>query len=91
LYRRAENILAAMLAAMFVAFLLQIALRYLTSWSTGWTNELSAILWVWLVLFGAAFVIRESEEIRFDLIYGAVRRKTQRIMLLVAALGLIAL
>ena len=29
-------------------------------------------MWLWLVLFGAAFVVRESEEIRFDIIYGAV-------------------
>lgn len=91
LYRRAENILAAMLAVMFVAFLLQIAMRYLTNWSTGWTNELSAILWVWLVLFGAAFVIRESEEIRFDLIFGSVGPTARRVMLALAALGLIGL
>lgn len=91
LYRRAENLLAAMLITMFGAFLLQIALRYLTSYRTGWTSELSAMLWIWLVLFGASFVIREEEEIRFDLIYGAVRRDAQRTMFLVAALGLIIL
>jgi TRAP-type C4-dicarboxylate transport system permease small subunit len=90
-YRRAENLLAAMLAAMFFAFLLQIALRYLTSYPTGWTSELSAMLWIWLVLFGAAFVVREEEEIRSDLIYGAVGAKAQRIMFLFAAAGLIAL
>jgi TRAP-type C4-dicarboxylate transport system permease small subunit len=91
LHRRAENVLAAMLGAMFVAFLLQIGFRYLTDWSTGWTSELSVMLWIWLVLFGAAFVTRESEEIRFDLIYGAAGRKAQRIMLLLASIGLIAL
>ncbi len=91
LYRRAENILAAMLAVMFVSFLIQIALRYLTSYRTGWTAELSVVLWIWLVLFGAAFVTRESEEIRFDLVYSAVGRKTQRLMLLLASIGLIAI
>ncbi len=29
-------------------------------------------MWIWLVLWGAAFVVRESEEIRFDLIYAPV-------------------
>ncbi len=38
----------------------------------GWTHEVSVILWVWLVLWGAAFVVSEREEIRFDIIYGAV-------------------
>ncbi len=41
LYRRAENVLAAMLAVMFFAFLLQIVFRYVLNWPTGWTNELS--------------------------------------------------
>ncbi len=91
LHRRAENVLAAMLGVMFLSFLLQIAFRYLTSWSTGWAGELSSILWIWLILFGAAFVIREEEEIRFDLVYGAMGVQTKRFMLLLAGLALIAL
>ncbi|HLT76919.1 MAG TPA: TRAP transporter small permease subunit, partial [Ferrovibrio sp.] len=70
LYRRGENVLAAMLVGMFAVFLLQIAFRYLLNLPIGWTNEVSTVLWIWLVLWGAAFVIREEEEIRFDLIYG---------------------
>jgi TRAP-type C4-dicarboxylate transport system permease small subunit len=91
LYRRAENILAAMLGAMFAAFLLQIAFRYLLNFPIGWTNEISVVLWLWLVLFGAAFVLREEEEIRFDLLYAAVRPGTRRIMMLLAAGGLLIL
>jgi len=91
LYRRAENVLAAMLALMFAAFVLQIAFRYLFNLSTGWTNEVSLILWIWLVLWGAAFVVREEEEIRFDLIYTAIGPKAQRVMLLLAACSLIFL
>ena len=91
LRRRAENALAAMLATMFVAFLLQISFRYLLGLSTGWTNELSSVLWVWLVLFGAAFVVREEEEIRFDLVYAAVGAGPRRVMALLAALALIVL
>ena len=71
LYRRAENVLAAMLAVMFAAFILQIVFRYLLNWPTGWTNEISVMLWIWLVLWGAAFVVREEEEIRFDLFYAS--------------------
>ena len=71
LYRRAENLLAAMLAAMFGAFLLQIVFRYLLNLPIGWTNEISVVLWIWLVLWGAAFVVREEEEIRFDLFYAS--------------------
>ena len=35
----------------------------------GWTDELSLIIWIWLVLWGAAFVVRENDEIRFELLY----------------------
>jgi TRAP-type C4-dicarboxylate transport system permease small subunit len=88
---RAENVAAAMLAAMFAAFLIQIAFRYLAGFPTGWTHELSVMLWIWLVLWGAAFVVSEREEIRFDLLYGAVGPGARRAMLIVSAIALIAL
>ena len=91
LARRAENLLALMLAAMFVAFLLQIGFRYLGGFPIGWTHEVSVILWVWMVLFGAAFVVSEREEIRFDIFYGAVGAKTRRVMCLITAVALVAL
>jgi TRAP-type C4-dicarboxylate transport system permease small subunit len=91
LSRRAENVLAAMLAVIFVAFLLQIAFRYLLGLPIGWTHEVSVILWVWLVLWGAAFVVSEREEIRFDIIYGSVGPRARRIMAIVTAFALVAL
>lgn len=91
LYARAENVLAAMLAVMFVAFLLQILFRYVLNWPTGWTNELSAVLWIWIVLWGAAFVLTEQEEMRFDLIYASVGPRTRGTMFLICAASLIIL
>lgn len=91
LYRRAENFLAAMLGAMFVVFLLQIGFRYLLNLPIGWTNEASVVLWIWIVLFGAAFVLGEREEIRFDLFYSAASSRTRRLMALAAAAGLLTL
>lgn len=91
LYRRAENLLAAMLATMFAAFILQIVFRYLLNLPIGWTNEISVVLWIWIVLFGAAFVVREEEEIRFDLIYAAVGNRARRVMFLVSAAALVVL
>lgn len=91
LYKGAEFILTAMLAVMFFAFLFQIVARYLLNWPTGWTNELSAVLWIWLVLWGAAFVVTEREEMRFDLFYAAVGPKVRRIMFLISAAALLVL
>jgi TRAP-type C4-dicarboxylate transport system permease small subunit len=91
LARRAENVAVAMLAAMFLAFLLQIVFRYLLDLPIGWTHELSAILWIWLVLWGASFVITEREEIRFDILYGAVGPGARRVMCIITAVALVAL
>lgn len=91
LRRRAENVLALMLAVMFLAFLLQIVSRYVLNWPIGWTSELTVIMWIWMVLWGAGFVVREDEEIRFDLIYGAVGGRTRRIMAIVTAVAILVL
>lgn len=80
-----------MLAAMFIAFIIQIAFRYLLNLPIGWTHEISVVLWIWLVLFGSAFVVREREEIRFDLVYGAADDGSRRIMGVVTAAALIVL
>jgi TRAP-type C4-dicarboxylate transport system permease small subunit len=91
LARRAENVAAAMLGGMFAVFILQIVFRYLLNLPIGWTHEISVILWLWLVLWGAAFVVRESEEIRFDIIYGAVGGNLRRGMTIVTAVALVLL
>ena len=91
LRRRAENIAAGLLAVMFIAFILQIVFRYFLNFPIGWTSELSVITWLWLVLWGAAFVVKESEEIRFDLIYGAAGRRTRRVMGIIIGISIVIL
>jgi TRAP-type C4-dicarboxylate transport system permease small subunit len=91
LRRRAENVAATLLATMFLAFIVQIAFRYLLNFPIGWTAELSTATWIWLVLWGAAFVVREDEEIRFDIIYGSVGPRARRIMAVTVAAALVVL
>jgi len=91
LRRRAENFAAALLAAMFVAFIVQIVFRYFLNFPIGWTSELSVITWLWLVLWGAAFVVKEGEEIRFDLIYGAAGRRTRIVMGIITGISIVVL
>ena len=91
LRRRAENVAAAMLAVMFAAFVIQIVFRYFFNLPTGWTTELTVVAWLWLVLWGSAFVLGEKEEIRFDLIYSAVRPRVRIGMAIVCALAIIGL
>ena len=89
LHARAENLLAAMLAVMFTVFILQIFFRYIVNLPVGWTHEISVIMWLWMVLFGTAFVVRDSEEIRFDILYSAVSDRWRRILVVTSAAILI--
>ncbi|SON55678.1 TRAP-type C4-dicarboxylate transport system, small permease component [Hartmannibacter diazotrophicus] len=91
LRRRAENVAAALLAAVFISFILQILFRYVLAWPVGWTIEVSTLAWMWLVLWGAAFVVTERDEIRFDIIYGAVPDRVRRGFAVVTGLALILL
>ena len=91
LRRGAEGIAAGLLAAMFAAFIVQIVFRYFLNFPIGWTSELSVITWLWLVLWGAAFVVKESEEIRIDLVYGAVGRRMRRAMGIITGLSIVVL
>ncbi|HMB75347.1 MAG TPA: TRAP transporter small permease subunit [Kiloniellaceae bacterium] len=91
LQKRAENIAVALLATVFICFILQILFRYVLGLPVGWTLEVSTLAWMWLVLWGAAFVVRERDEIRFDIIYGGVSRRMRRGFAVVTALALIAL
>lgn len=91
LARRAENVAAMLLAVMFCAFVAQIVLRYVFNLPTGWTTELTVVAWLWLVLWGSAFVVRERDEIRFDLLSAAVGRRTRIAMAAAAAVAVIVL
>jgi TRAP-type C4-dicarboxylate transport system permease small subunit len=91
LRRRAEDIAAGLLAVMFVAFIVQIVFRYFLNFPIGWTSELSVIAWLWLVLWGAAFVVKESEEIRFDILHGSAGPRTRRAMGIVTGVAIVVL
>ncbi|HEX6529030.1 MAG TPA: TRAP transporter small permease subunit [Burkholderiales bacterium] len=91
LVRRAENVAAGMLAVMFAAFIVQIVFRYFFNLPVGWTSELTVVMWLWLVLWGSAFVLKEKEEIRFDLIYAAVGRRARIAMAIVFSVAIVLL
>src|SRR5919107_5468298 len=90
LRRRAENVCAALLLAMFVCFIIQIAARYVFNYPLGWTDEVSVLCWIWCTLWGAAFVLREKDEVRFDIIYSAASEKTRRIFTIITGVAAIA-
>jgi C4-dicarboxylate transporter, DctQ subunit len=89
--RRAENVVAGLLGIMFLAFIVQVIFRYFFNLPVGWTSELSVIAWLYIVLLGSAFWLREGEEIRFDLLTGTVGLRTRRIAAFVVAVATVVL
>ena len=88
---RADDVTVVLIGTMFVCFLLQIAFRYVLNRPLGWTEEVTVLCWVWVVLWGAAFVLRDSDEVRFDIVYGAVPEKTRRAFVVASGIAWIAL
>jgi TRAP-type C4-dicarboxylate transport system permease small subunit len=86
LRRRAENISAALLLAMFVCFMIQIVARYVFNYPLGWTEEVSVLCWIWCTLWGAAFVLRERDEVRFDIIYSSASENTRRVFTIITGI-----
>jgi len=91
LRRRVENVAVALLSVMFATFILQIFFRYVLNNPVGWSEEVIITTWLWSVLWGAAFVLRESEEIRFDIIYSNIGEGVRRVFTAVSGLVLIVL
>lgn len=87
----ADNVAVALISVMFGCFLLQIIFRYFLNRPLGWTEEVTVLCWVWVVLWGAAFVLSESDEIRFDIVYGIVPRSARRAFVVISGVALIVL
>jgi C4-dicarboxylate transporter, DctQ subunit len=91
LRRRAENVSAILLLAMFLCFILQIVARYVFNYPLGWTEEVSVLCWIWCTLWGAAFVLRERDEVRFDLIYSNSSAETRRVFTIITGIATVLL
>ena len=91
LQRRAEDVAVALIATMFVSFLLQIAFRYVLNRPLGWTEEVTVLCWVWVVLWGASFIVKDDEEVRFDILYNAVPAGARRIFTVLSSAALVVL
>jgi TRAP-type C4-dicarboxylate transport system permease small subunit len=91
LRRRAENVIVALITVMFVSFLLQITFRYVLNDPLGWTDEVTVLCWVWLVLWGAALILSDKDEIRFDIVYELVSPRTRRMFTLISSMALVVL
>ena len=91
LRRRANDVAVALMALMFVSFLLQIGFRYLLNEPLGWTDEVTVLCWVWVVLWCAAFVLSDQDEIRFDVVFGLLHPGAKRVFTAASSIAIVVL
>ena len=89
LSKSTEAVAAGMLALIFLTFILQIFSRYVLQNPMSWTLELCLTLWVWVVFWGNAFVVKHKDHITFDMIYSASSQKLQKTFALIGSMAII--
>lgn len=85
----ANDVQVAMMALMFAAFIAQVAFRYVFNLPLAWTEELVTFLWLWGILWGAAFVMRSRDDIRFDMLYNLLAPAAKRWLTLFASSAIV--
>jgi TRAP-type C4-dicarboxylate transport system permease small subunit len=93
--RIANAIGGALFLALFVVFIIQITARFGFSKPLPWTDEAAVILYIWTILWAAAFVVPQREHVVFDLVWNAVGQRSRQTMqvlgnVLIGTLALIA-
>jgi len=72
----------AMFAAVFLIFNYKIFTRYFEHDEAVWADEVLVILFIWIIFWANAFLVRDREQITFDLIYRLLPSGTKRIVAL---------
>jgi C4-dicarboxylate transporter, DctQ subunit len=89
--RFAESVLVVMMGVMFAAFIAQVVFRYVLNLPLAWSDEICNFVWLWGILWGASFVMRSHEDIRFDMLYNLMPRPIKRALTFFASSAIVIL
>jgi TRAP-type C4-dicarboxylate transport system permease small subunit len=76
----ADAIGGGLFTAMFVVFLVQIVARFVFNRPLPWTDEAAVVLYVWVILWAAAFMVPEREHVVFDLLWNGAGTRARQVM-----------
>ncbi len=82
LRRFAALVPAVLFALVFLIFNYKIVTRYLEHDEAAWADEVSVILFIWIIFWANAFVVRDREQITFDLAYRPLPGRWKRVVAL---------
>ena len=78
--KAADLIGGTLFLTLFIVFVIQVTARFGFNRPMAWTDEAAVILYVWVILWSAAFVVPEREHVAFDLIWNSVNLRTRKVM-----------
>ena len=75
----ADWIACAMFAAVFVIFNYKIFTRYFEHDEAVWADEVLVILFIWIIFWAQAFVVRDRDQISFDIVVRLLPAQGKRV------------
>ena len=76
--KAAEAFCVAAFAGVFLVFVWKIAMRYAAGSAVAWADEVSVVLFIWIVFIANGFVVEDRRQISFDLLYRHAGPRAQR-------------
>ena len=80
LQKSANVVGGGLFLTLFVVFVVQVTARFGFNKPMAWTDEAAVILYVWAILWAAAFVVPEREHVVFDLLWNSVSQRARQAM-----------
>jgi len=84
--KAADFIGGGLFLTLFLVFVIQVTARFGFNKPLPWTDEAAVILYVWVILWAAAFCVPEREQVVFDLVWNNVGRRARQAMKVVGNL-----
>ncbi|MDO8720575.1 MAG: TRAP transporter small permease [Polaromonas sp.] len=84
--KAADAIGGGLFLTLFIVFVIQVTARFGFNKPLAWTDEAAVILYVWIILWAAAFVVPEREHVVFDLLWNYAPRRMRQVMMIVGNL-----
>lgn len=84
--KAADAIGGGLFLTLFIVFVIQVTARFGFNKPLAWTDEAAVILYVWIILWAAAFVVPEREHVVFDLLWNSATRRMRQVMQIVGNL-----
>lgn len=85
----ADSIGGLLFLTAFIGFIIQVFYRYALNDPIRWTSELIMIGFIWVVFWGAAFMVPIRSHVTLEVVYDVVPKKTKRIFSIISMLTII--